>query len=100
MDDEDIRQYRQRRESFLTIMLTLIAAGGILLFLTIITSGFFLYVLVGLAAIALFGSLHYVLWGRLFMRQMGAERAEEVRRTRDEDEPWFIPEDERRVGPL
>ncbi len=101
MDDDEIQQYRQRRESFLTIMLTLVAGVGIVLFLTIITSGFFLYCLIGLAGIAVFGAMHYLVWGRLFVQEVAAERAEEERRVQAEEEPeWFIPEDQHRVGPL
>jgi hypothetical protein len=86
MDEEEIREYQERRETFLTIFLTLLAASAILFCLILVTGGFFLWVLVGLAFIAVAGAFHYFLWGKLFSDRVAGEREEISPRAEEEDE--------------
>jgi fatty acid desaturase len=95
MDEQEIQEQRQRRETFLTIFLTLAAGAGILFFLILITGGFFLYVLLGLAAIVALGFFHYLLWGQRFTDQVAEEReeAEARERAEAEEKDWPMPEE-------
>jgi hypothetical protein len=86
MDEDEIRQYQQRRETFLTVFLTLLAGTGIVLFLTLVTWGFFLYVLLGCLAVAVCGYIHYLLWGKLFSSHVAGEREEMEAQAEDENE--------------
>jgi hypothetical protein len=72
------------RHYLLSTLLALLAAGGFFVFLVAITGGFFLYVLAAVAAMAAFGYLHYLLWGRSLTHQVEAE--EEERAEADEEE--------------
>jgi hypothetical protein len=92
MDSEELRQYQRRRESLLTIVLTGIAGGGFFLFLTLITTGFFLYVLLVAGGIAGLAFINYLLWGRGLMQSTAGEREEEELRAQAEQEPWELPE--------
>jgi fatty acid desaturase len=76
MDEQEIREYQQRRETCLTLFLAIAGAIGFLLFLTLVTGGFFLWVMIGLGVIAFVGALHYLLWGKLFDDQVAGEREE------------------------
>ncbi len=93
MEEQEIKQYQQRRENFLTIFLTVLAGAGILFFLIFVTGGFFIYVMLGLVVITIFGFLHYLLWGRLFSQQVAGEREEEEARARAEAEEESLPKD-------
>jgi hypothetical protein len=96
MEPEDqYEQYRQRREGLLTIMLTGVGVGGFLLFMILVTGGFFFYVLLGVAGIAALGFVNYLLWGRSMMQATAGEREEEEAKARDELEPWNLPEPRR-----
>lgn len=88
--DDDRERYQARRESFLTIFLTLIAAAAFLLFMIIVTGGFFFYVLLAVVGMALFGLIHYVLWGRAMNEQTAAAREETEAKT--EDNGWPLPD--------
>jgi fatty acid desaturase len=87
MDEDEVRQYQERRETFLTIFLTLLAAAGGLLFLILVTGGFFLYVMIGVVLVAAGGCFHYLLWGKLFSEEVAGEREEMAG-------PRAAPEDE------
>lgn len=81
----------KRRESFLTIFLSLFVLAGFLLFMIAVTGGFFFYCLLAVAGIALFGSLHYFLWGKMLMESTAGEREEaelreQLEQTRGYDE--------------
>jgi hypothetical protein len=96
MDQDDAyERYRQRREGMLTIMLTGVAVGGFLLFMILVTGGFFFYVLLGVGVIAALGVVNYLLWGRSMMQATAGEREEEEAKARDEQEPWNLPEPRR-----
>ncbi len=80
---EYLDQPRQkRRETFLALFLTLFLGAGILLFLIVVTGGFFLYVVAAVAGIGAVGFLHYLLWGHGLTRQVAGEREEEEARER------------------
>jgi hypothetical protein len=76
---------RQRRGSCLTIMLTAGLVGFLLLLIVVATGGWAVHVVWIGAGIFLFGLIHYLLWGRLLLRQTAGEREEEeVRRQVEE----------------
>jgi hypothetical protein len=77
---------RQRRETFLSLFLALFFGGGFVLFLIVITGGFFLYCLLAVAAIGVVGYCHYVLWGHSLTQAVAGEREEEEARERWESE--------------
>jgi hypothetical protein len=93
-NDERIERYQRRRESFLTVLFALGGGVGILVFLTIITWGLVLYVL--LIAVGIVGLifLNYLLWGRGMMEATAGEREEEQVRASMEQQPWELPETE------
>ena len=76
---------RRRRGSCLAVMLTGSFVGFLLVLLVLATGGWAAYVLWIAAAIALFGLTHYLLWGRLMLRQTAGEREEEQVRRRAEE---------------
>jgi hypothetical protein len=78
--------HRGRREVFLAFLLVLFFGGGCILFLTVVTGGYFIYVLAAAAGIAVFGCVHYLLWGRSMTREVAGEREEEEARERWEME--------------
>ena len=95
MDDEEIRNYQRKRESFLAILLTV---GGIiagLAILSLLTGGLFLYVVLVAAAIAGLAFFHYLFWGRSFSEATAGEREEMEIRDQDEIEEWMLPESRR-----
>jgi hypothetical protein len=71
--DYDREQTSTQRHYFLSTLLALLAASGIFVFLVAVTGGFFLYVLAAVVAMAAFGYLHYLLWGRSMTHQVEAE---------------------------
>jgi hypothetical protein len=73
---DDNTSYQRRRESFLTIFLTLFGLAGFLLFLIAVSGGFFFYVLLAVGGIALLGWVHYLLWGRGLSESTAGEREE------------------------
>jgi hypothetical protein len=77
---------RKGRETILTVALTGLFGGGFLLFLILVSGGFFFYVCLAVLAIGLVGTLHYYLWGQSLMREVAGEREEEeLRRLEEED---------------
>ena len=92
--DERIARYQQRRESILTIVFAGLGGIAILVILTIITWGFFLYVLLIAGGIVALAILNYFLWGRGMMRATAGEREEEELRASEEQPPWELPETE------
>jgi hypothetical protein len=86
---------RQRRETFLTVLLTLLGGAGLLFCLVLITGGFFLWVVVGAAALGVLGLVNYLLWGRLLSRSTAGEREEAEFQARMELNDWDLPEPRR-----
>jgi hypothetical protein len=83
---------RQRRETFLGFFLALFFGAGFLLFMIVVTGGFFLYVLAAVIGIGVVGYLHYLLWGHSLTQQVAGEREEEEARERWENEQVSSPE--------
>jgi hypothetical protein len=77
-----------RRESVLPLMLSIVSLGGILLFLIVVSGGFFLYVLAGVCALLFVGLLHYLLWGASMHQQTEGDREEERLREETEENIW------------
>jgi hypothetical protein len=86
---------RQRRETFLTLLLTVMGGAGLLFCLVLITGGFLLWVVVGAAALAALGLVNYLLWGWLFSRATAGEREEAEFQARMELNDWDLPEPRR-----
>ena len=63
------------RGTFLSLFLVAFFGGGFLLFLILVSGGFFLYVGLAVPIIALVGLAHYLLWGQALTREVAAERA-------------------------
>jgi hypothetical protein len=82
----DENPHRGRREVFLALLLVMFFGGGCVLFLTVVTGGFFLYVLAAVAGMGVFGYVHYLLWGHSMTREVAGEREEEEARERWEME--------------
>ena len=82
----DTRPPGQARALFLPLMLGTIVVIFSLLFLTLVTAGFFLYFMVVVGAIFPFGLMHYLLWGRSFESQTEGDREEVavIERAREE----------------
>ena len=81
------------REAYLAIILAVLVGSGAVVFLIFVSGGFFAWVLLIAAGIALFGGLHYLLWGRSFMEETEAERREfldeqEAEAWRTNQPPW------------
>jgi hypothetical protein len=93
--DYDLESDRRRRETFLTVLLSLVGAAGVLFCLVLITGGFFLWVIVGVAALAALGLVNYLLWGWLFSRATAGEREEAEFQARMELNDWDLPEPRR-----
>ena len=93
-NDERIERIQRRRESVLTILFAAGGGVGVLLFLTMITWGLFLYVLLVVGGIVGLGVLNYLLWGRGMMDATAGEREEEQVRASMEQPPWELSETE------
>jgi hypothetical protein len=93
-NDERIERYQRRRESILTIVFATLGGLGIVVALTIITWGLFLYVLLVVGGIAGLAVLNYFLWGRGMMQSTAGEREEEQLRANMERQPWELSEPE------
>jgi len=84
--DPEPNEPRRRRETILTLGLTAGFAGSILLFLVLVSGGFFVYVIAAVFTIAMIGLLHYALWGHALTQEVAGEREEEESRARWEAE--------------
>jgi len=93
-NDERIERYQRRRESILTVLFAVVGGLGILVFLTIITWGLVLYVLLSAAGLVGLIFLNYLLWGRGMMQETAGEREEEQVRASMEQQTWELPETE------
>jgi hypothetical protein len=76
MTDEHI-PYGSGRDTYMLIVLGVLVGLPIFVFFNIITFGLFILLLLALIALALFGGIHYLLWGRGFTRDTAGEREEE-----------------------
>ena len=79
---------RPRRGACLSILLTGGAVSLLMLLLVLATGGWAVY-LIGIGGgIALFGLIHYAVWGQWMLRQPAGEREEEEVRQWAEERPW------------
>jgi hypothetical protein len=93
--DSDGKRIAAFRQMVVTSALTAMAAAMVLFALVLIGGGYF-FCLVGIViAMAAFGGLHYLLWGRLMVRETAGEREEELLRERALAEDGSEPPDER-----
>lgn len=76
------------RQTMLSVMLSIVTLGGFLLFLDLVSGGFFRYVLVGVFGIFAVGMLHYVTWGMAMHQQTEGDREEERLREELEENRW------------
>jgi hypothetical protein len=93
-NDERIARSQRRRESMLTVLFAVGGGLGILVFLTIITWGLVLYVLLIAAGVAGLILVNYLLWGRGMIEATAGEREEEQVRASMERQPWELSETE------
>ena len=75
---------RQRRGACLSIALTGSAVCIFLLLLVLATGGWAIHLVWMGVAIALFGLIHYAVWGQWMLRQTAGEREEEEARQKAE----------------
>jgi hypothetical protein len=76
------------RQTMLSVMLSIVALGGFLLFLILVSGGFFLWVLAGVFAIFFVGLLHYLAWGASLHQRTEGDREEDRVRQEMEDNRW------------
>ena len=86
----------QPRSTCLMALITTGVGGFFVMMLVLITGGWLLYLCYIVAGIAVFGAIHYFLWGRLMSQETAAERERE--RRRDEPPPWPPPPSDGFVG--
>ena len=72
----DTREPTKSRAMFLPLMLGSFVGIFSLLFLTLITGGFFLYLMLVIGAIFPIGVMHYLLWGRAYESRTEGDREE------------------------
>jgi len=81
-------QQTNARQTIVTVMLASMGAAFFLFLLILISGGFFIYLVGILAAIALFGAFHYLLWGRLLVKETSEESEEARLRDKALAEDW------------
>jgi hypothetical protein len=81
-------EQRAQRGAFLSVVLTGLGSSVFLFFLFLACGGLWIYVVAVLGGIALFGFVHYLLWGHAMTNQVSAEAKEhEAREERADDIP-------------
>jgi hypothetical protein len=93
--DDDFDLDRKRRETFLTVLLAVVGGTAAVLFLVLITLGVFLWVVIGVVALAALGLVNYLLWGFLFSQATAGEREEAELRAQMELNDWDLPDPQR-----
>ncbi len=84
---------KNKRESMLTIILVTVFGGGVFFFLNFVSLGIFSYVIGIVAAIAVVGTFHYVLWGFSLTEETAGEREEaELKARLEMEEKQPVPE--------
>jgi hypothetical protein len=92
--DEEIARMQKRRASIMTVLFAAVGGLGILVALTIVTWGLFLYVVPVAGGIAALVLVNYFLWGRGMLQQTVGEREEEELRASMERPTWELSETE------
>jgi hypothetical protein len=85
MIDEE-RPYSSGRDTYMLVVLGVLVGLPLFVFFNIITFGLFILLLIAAGAIALFGGVHYFLWGRGFTADTAGEREEAELRALLEDQ--------------
>ncbi len=62
---------------WLATFLAVLFGGGFIVFLMLVSGGFFLYVGAAGIGIALLGGLHYITWGKAMSQEAAMERAQQ-----------------------
>jgi hypothetical protein len=74
-----------QRGTFLAVVMTVLGASFVLFFLFLSCGGLAVYVVGVAGGIAVFGIIHYFLWGHAFSQEViGEGEEEEIRQTVDE----------------
>jgi Flp pilus assembly protein TadB len=88
--DQQPQPESSSRGTFLSLFLAAFFGVGFLLFLILLTGGFFLYVILAVVLIGLVGLVHYLLWGQALTQEVAAERANEEAKARLEAEQLSV----------
>ena len=75
-------------QTFVPVVLGTAALAGSLLFLILITGGFFFYVFLVASVVGGVAGLHYFLWGHSMHQETEGEREEERLREQNSVDPW------------
>ena len=67
----------RQRGACVSLMITAMVVGFLALLLTVATGGWAFYIIGIGTAIFLFGTIHYLLWGRMMLQQTAGDREEE-----------------------
>lgn len=78
----------QKRENFLSLLITVVVGGILFFFLNVVSLGMLAHVVGAVFVFGLLGMLHYALWGQTLTQETAGEREEEALRARLESEPW------------
>jgi threonine/homoserine/homoserine lactone efflux protein len=84
--DDFPSSYNRRRATFLAVFFGSFTVFGVLVVLSILTIGFFIYVLIIAGVIAAFAGLHYLIWGWWMSDLVAGEREEMEAQEEAEDE--------------
>lgn len=84
------------RETLLTILLLTLVAAGFLLFFISIMGMFALHALGVVGVLVFFGGMHYLLWGRSLSNEVAAEREEDEPPLDEDGSPLDGPHGPRR----
>jgi hypothetical protein len=94
---------RRANEALLSILLAGLAAAGFLLFMIVITGGYFIFLVAALAALAFIALFHYLLWGHAMEEQVADDLqnslAAPLTEGETEAEAWLI-DDQRQTRRL
>ncbi len=79
---------QQQRQTYLPLILGTATVAGVVLFLILITVGYFIYVLLAVVLLGGVGLMHYLMWGHGLDADTEGEREEERLREESEADPW------------
>jgi hypothetical protein len=85
-------QTTAQRETVLSVALSVLIGGFLLVFFVIITGGLVLYLFLVGAGMSGFAALHYLWWGRTLSEQVEGEREEQELREQARADDWPVPE--------
>lgn len=76
------------KQSLAPIFLSLITMSGVLLFLILVSGGFFVYVVAAVLGMFLIGGTHYLFWGASLDAQTEGDREEDRVRREMDQQTW------------